>query len=109
VSGERLAAGLGISLRTLYRDISSLQAQGARIDGAAGLGCVLRPGFTLLPLMFLPDELEALALGSRWVVQHGDARLAQAAKSALARISDVLPLVALDPDRHRLRVFHPAG
>lgn len=34
VSGAALADALGISLRTLYRDIASLQAQGARIDGA---------------------------------------------------------------------------
>ena len=33
VSGAALAAELKISLRTLYRDIASLQAQGARIDG----------------------------------------------------------------------------
>ena len=38
VSGVDLAAKLGISLRTLYRDIRSLQAQGAPIEGEAGLG-----------------------------------------------------------------------
>lgn len=94
VSGQQLAADLGISLRTLYRDIASLQARGARIDGAPGLGYLLRPGFTLPPLMFLPEEVEALALGSRWVIAHGDLRLAQAARSALARVSAVLPLEA---------------
>lgn len=99
VSGERLAADLGISLRTLYRDIASLQAQGARIDGAPGMGYVLRPGFTLPPLMFVADELEALALGSRWVAEHGDRRLAQAARNALAKIADVLP----EASRHDLR------
>ena len=52
VSGTALAQSLGISLRTLYRDIASLQAQGADIQGEAGVGYVLRPGFTLPPLMF---------------------------------------------------------
>ncbi len=91
VSGARLAADLRISLRTLYRDIASLQAQGARIDGAPGLGYVLRPGFTLPPLMFGEDEVEALVLGSRWVADRGDARLGAAATSALAKIAAVLP------------------
>ena len=62
-----LAAELGISMRTFYRDIATLQAQGADIQGEAGVGYVLRPGFTLPPLMFSTEELEALVLGSRWV------------------------------------------
>src|SRR5574343_587201 len=65
VSGAALAASLGISLRTLYRDIASLQAQGAAIDGAPGLGDQLREGFVLPPLMFSADEVEALVLGDR--------------------------------------------
>ena len=75
---------LGISLRTLYRDIATLQAQGAIIDGAPGLGYVLRPGFLLPPLMLSQDEIEALALGSRWVADRGDARLGQAASDAIS-------------------------
>src|SRR5436853_2297928 len=49
VSGAVLASELNVSLRTLYRDIASLQAQGARIDGEPGVGYVLRPGFMLPP------------------------------------------------------------
>ena len=52
VSGAVLAEALGISLRTLYRDIETLNAQGAHIDGEPGVGYVLRPGFMLPPLMF---------------------------------------------------------
>jgi predicted DNA-binding transcriptional regulator YafY len=91
VGGAALAAELGISLRTLYRDIATLQAQGAAIDGAPGLGYVLKPGFTLPPLMFSADELEALVLGSRWVMDRGDARLANAARDVLAKVAAVLP------------------
>ena len=47
VRGATLAEELGISLRSLYRDIATLQSQGARIEGEAGIGYVLRPGFTL--------------------------------------------------------------
>jgi predicted DNA-binding transcriptional regulator YafY len=91
VSGAVLAADLGISLRTLYRDIATLQAQGAHLDGAPGLGYVLREGFVLPPLMFSADEVEALVLGSRWVIERGDRRLGAAARDALAKIAAVLP------------------
>ena len=91
VSGAVIARELGISLRTLYRDVATLQAQGAEIDGAPGLGYLLRPGFVLPPLMFGADEIEALALGMRWVSDRGDSRLAAAARNALAKISAVLP------------------
>lgn len=91
VSGARLAAEMGVSLRTLYRDIASLQAQGAHIEGEAGLGYVLRPGFMLPPMMFSQEELEALVLGSRWVAKTADPRLAAGAVDALAKIAAVLP------------------
>lgn len=91
VSGAAIATELQISLRTLYRDIATLQSQGAPIDGAPGLGYVLRDGFVIPPLMFSPDEIEALVLGSRWVADRGDSRLAAAARDALAKIGAVLP------------------
>ena len=91
VSGNVLAGEIGVSLRTLYRDIASLQALGAAIEGEAGVGYVLKPGFLLPPLMFTPEEIEALVLGSRWVAKHADDQLSGAAQSALARIGAVLP------------------
>lgn len=91
VAGAVLARELGISLRSLYRDIASLRAQGAKIEGEAGVGYVLRPGFLLPPLMFSAEEIEALVLGSRWVARHGDQALGAAAGNALAKISAVLP------------------
>jgi len=91
VSGSTLAEATGVSLRTLYRDIELLKAQGAHIDGEAGMGYVLRPGFMLPPLMFSEDEIEALVLGSRWVHQRADRALADAAANVLAKIGAVLP------------------
>ena len=90
-AGAALAEELGVSLRTLYRDIASLQAQGAAIEGEAGFGYVLKPGFTLPPLMFTLDEVEAMALGARWVEGRADAGLSSAARNALAKIAAVLP------------------
>ena len=92
VTGTAMAAELGVSIRTLYRDIATLQAQGADIQGEPGVGYVLRPGFTLPPLMFSIDELEALVLGSRLVARRAeDQRLADAAANALSKITAVLP------------------
>ncbi|HWA19675.1 MAG TPA: YafY family protein [Devosia sp.] len=92
VTGQSLADELGVSIRTFYRDIATLQGQGAEIEGEPGLGYVLKPGFTLPPMMFSIDELEALVLGSRWVAsQHGDKRLSSAAGNALSKIAAVLP------------------
>src|SRR5271154_3739248 len=81
VSGRTLADELGVSLRTLYRDVATLQAQGADIAGEAGVGYVLQPGFLLPPLMFSEDEIEALVLGSRWVADRADNRLGAAARN----------------------------
>src|SRR5215470_59748 len=91
VSGQALADELSVSLRTIYRDIQTLIGQGAPIDGEAGLGFVLRPGYVLPPLMFSDEELEALVLGLRWVAQRTDASFEHAAMNALAKIAAVLP------------------
>jgi predicted DNA-binding transcriptional regulator YafY len=91
VSGAAMAEELGVSLRTLYRDINALKAQGAEIDGEAGVGYVLRPGFMLPPLIFSEEEIEALVLGGQWVAQRTDEPLGNAARNALAKIAAVLP------------------
>ena len=100
VSGKQLAEELDVSLRTIYRDIATLQTQGASIEGEPGLGYVLRPGFMLPPLMFSEEEIEALVLGSRWVARRADKSLKQAATNVLAKISAVLPADL----RHQLEI-----
>jgi predicted DNA-binding transcriptional regulator YafY len=91
VAGLSLATELDVSLRTLYRDIATLNGQGAHIDGEPGVGYLLRPGFMLPPLMFSEDEIEALVLGSRWVAERADQSLGKAARNALAKVAVVLP------------------
>lgn len=91
-TGPQLAQQLGVSLRTLYRDIATLRAQGADILGDPGLGFEMRPGFLLPPLMFNADELEALLLGARWASLQADPQLAHAATTAMDRIRSALPL-----------------
>ena len=89
--GALLARELGVTLRTLYRDVATLREQGAAIAGEPGVGYVLQPGYLLPPLMFSADELEALLLGARWVSLQADPELARAADGALARIASTLP------------------
>ncbi len=91
VTAQVLADEQNVSVRTLYRDIQTLIGLGAPIDGEAGIGYMLRPGFFLPPLMFSAEELEALVLGARWVEQRPDDALVQAAKNALAKIATASP------------------
>ena len=88
---EAIAGELGVSVRSIYRDVATLRTQGASIDGEAGVGYILRPGFLLPPLMFSEDEIEALVLGLRLAHEDGDPTLAKAAVEADAKIRAVLP------------------
>jgi predicted DNA-binding transcriptional regulator YafY len=91
VTAAALAERLGVSERTIYRDIQTLSELGAPVQGEAGVGFMLRAGVFLPPLMFDSDELEALVLGARWVKRQGDAGLAKAAANALAKIATATP------------------
>lgn len=92
VSGHRLAEELSVSLRTLYRDIGALRAQGADIQGEAGTGYILSRSHHLPPVMFTPEQLDSLALGLRWVATYGDCSIAKAASEVTGKIRQGLPL-----------------
>jgi len=96
VSGQDLAEKLGVSIRTLYRDIASLRALGASIDGEPGVGYQLRSGFLLPPVMFTVEEVDALVLGSLWVADKADRPLAEGARKAMARLTAVMPVELSD-------------
>ncbi len=91
VTADRLAAETGVSKRTLYRDIESLRASGAIIDGEAGYGYTLTEDPALPPQMLDRIEVEALVLGLAEVEATGDLQLASAARSALSKITARLP------------------
>ncbi|MFP5076492.1 helix-turn-helix transcriptional regulator [Rhizobium sp. YIM 134829] len=86
VTALELARELGISERSIYRDIDTLRSLGALVEGEAGFGYSLRDGFFLPELAFSDDELDALVLGLGWVQQRGDPSLVKASGSALAKI-----------------------
>jgi predicted DNA-binding transcriptional regulator YafY len=89
-----LAERLGVSLRTVYRDVADLQAQGVPIDGEAGVGYRLGAGYDLPPLMFSHDEAKALVAAVRLAQARLDGELAAAAEAALSKILAVLPAAA---------------
>jgi predicted DNA-binding transcriptional regulator YafY len=91
VTAQRLADETGVSQRSLYRDIASLRAGGALIDGAAGVGYTLTEDPALPPQMFSRLEVEALVLGLAEVGQMGDPAMARAAQDALAKVVATLP------------------
>ena len=91
VTAAALAADLEVTPRTVYRDIATLQARRVPIEGAAGIGYVLRKGFDLPPLMFTIDEVEAIAVGARLVRRLRDPKLQEAAEAVLAKVTVVLP------------------
>jgi predicted DNA-binding transcriptional regulator YafY len=91
VTAARLAEETEVSMRTLYRDIETLRAGGALIDGAAGLGYTLTEDPALPPQMFTRLEVEALVLGLAEVRQAGDPALAAAARTAEGKIVASLP------------------
>lgn len=90
-TATEIARRLGVSDRTVYRDVRDLVLAGTPIDGEAGVGYRLRPGYDLPPLMFNRDELQALILGARMVRQFGDAPLAAAGDAILAKVAAIVP------------------
>jgi predicted DNA-binding transcriptional regulator YafY len=91
MTAATIAERLEVTVRTVYRDIATLQARRIPIEGAAGIGYVLRPGFDLPPLMFTADEVDAIAVGARLVRRLRDPGLRDAADSVLAKITTALP------------------
>ena len=91
-----LAERLEVTPRTVYRDIATLQARQVPIEGAAGLGYLLRQGYDLPPLMFTAEEIEAILVGALLTRRTGDPGLKAAADSVLSKITAVLPSALQD-------------
>ncbi|MEL6688840.1 MAG: YafY family protein [Pseudomonadota bacterium] len=91
ISGQAIGEELGVTKRTIYRDIAALMAQGVPIQGEAGVGYVLEAGFHMPPLMLTSDEIEAVILGAQWVRTRGEPELAHAAEKLLTKIETVSP------------------
>ena len=96
ITAVQLAEALEVSPRTIYRDIAALMAMRVPIDGAAGVGYIMRPGYDLPPLMFDREEVEAVAVGLQLLNRTGDQDLQAAARRVAAKIAGVLPELRAD-------------
>ncbi len=91
VTAAEIAAQLEVTPRSIYRDIAALQAMRVPIEGGRGIGYILRPGFTLPPLMLSIEETEAIVLALALLERTGDTGLKQAAKQVNRKIAAVVP------------------
>jgi predicted DNA-binding transcriptional regulator YafY len=107
MTAAQIAARLGTSERTVYRDIRDLALAGTPIYGEAGVGYRIRPGYDLPPLMFDRDEIQALVLGARIVRQFGDPALSRASEAILGKVAAVVPK-DLAPLIAETRLFVPS-
>lgn len=90
-TAAEMAEAMEVTVRSVYRDIAALQAMRVPVEGARGIGYVLRPGFDLPPLMFSIEETEALVLALALLERTGDRELKEAAKRAGAKIASAVP------------------
>jgi predicted DNA-binding transcriptional regulator YafY len=98
VLASTLAERLEVSVRTVYRDVSALQAMRVPVEGAAGVGYVMRRGYDLPPLNFDQEEVEALQVGLLLLSRTGDTALQRAAQRINAKVD------ALQEEEDWLRV-----
>ena len=89
VTAQQLADHLGVSVRTVYRDVDDLRESGVRIEGEAGVGYRLARDHALAPLVFDAEEIEALVIGVRLLERAGDRALVLAARRALDKVDAV--------------------
>jgi predicted DNA-binding transcriptional regulator YafY len=93
-TAAELAGRLGVSVRTIWRDMAMAAATGLPVTGERGLGYILRSPLLLPPTMLTPDEIDALAAGLRHVEATDPAR-ARASRSLLAKVATLLPQAGL--------------
>src|SRR5690242_1527344 len=92
-AGEELADRLGVSVRTLRRDVDRLRELGYPVEARRGVegGYTLAPGAALPPLVLDDGEAVALALGLQAAAQGAVAGMAESSVRALAKVVQVMP------------------
>lgn len=92
-----LAARLEVSVRTIWRDMATLQASGVPVEGERGVGYMLTAPITLPPVALTLQEMEALRLGIALVASAADTTLAYAAHTLGQKIAAVSPASGAPP------------
>ena len=96
-TAAKLGAELGVSTRTIWRDVAIMAGSGLPIAGERGLGYILRSALVLPPTMLTAEELEALVEGLRHV-GHDETPRARAARSLLVKVATLLPQAGIVVD-----------
>lgn len=95
--GADLARALNVSLRTLYRDMATLEASGISVSGTRGIGYQVERKIDLPHMSITPAQMEALQLGLAAVAQSSDAELRSAATKLATMLDDTLPELGAAP------------
>lgn len=93
-----LAARLGVTQRTIYRDMATLATSGIPVEGTRGTGYRLPRIVALPPLTLTEAEADALTLGILILAETTDPDLHAAATSLAAKLDAALPEHAPAPE-----------
>lgn len=91
-TAQEIAEELEVTKRTVYRDIAALQANRVPVEGAAGVGYIIRPSFNLPPLNFSVEEAEAITVGMAMIARTGDKGLNRAARNVTKKLAEATQL-----------------
>src|ERR1700744_6283913 len=81
-----IAERFNISLRTVYRDVKTLEEAGIPIIGEAGVGYSIVDGYRLPPVMFTREEATAFITAEKFVENLTDSSTTEHYKSAMYKI-----------------------
>lgn len=90
-TAAELAAVVGVSTRTIWRDMEMMARTGLPVEGERGLGYILRSPLMLPPTLMSHDEMEALVEGLRHVAEDEANPLARAARNLLTKVATLMP------------------
>lgn len=89
VTGPELADKYGVSLRTIYRDIRKLEESGVPVLTIEGRGYSIMDGYTVAPIMFNEEEVNALVTAEKLIEKSNDESLKSNFQSTLQKIKSV--------------------
>ena len=90
VKAQELADRFMVSLRTIYRDIRTLEASGVPIYSEAGIGYSLMDGYRLPPVMFTREEASSFIAAEKLMQKFTDQELGKHYSSATFKLKAVL-------------------
>lgn len=96
-AGE-LAAAMGVSTRTIWRDMAMMAATGIPVEGERGVGYILRTPLVLPPTALTQDEAAVLGEALKAVADDPAHQRARAARALLYKIATLLPQAGIGLD-----------